>query len=119
MRMRRFVGLLLALVLCLGLTACGGSKEPEFDPKEKFRSEVDSAVHLQCIFAYADVKTAFTDLSDIEVSDDNTYVGKGKVTIKDDYGDTYVGKVTAVYTYDESTQSFSKVSLDIETPRKQ
>ena len=56
--------------------------------------------------------------TDISVSG-NTYTGKGKVTIRDNYGDTYVAKVTAVYTFDEEAKSFSKVSLEIDTPRKQ
>ena len=116
--MKKIIALLLVLVMGLTVCACGAEKEPEFDPEEEFKSEVDAAVAVKCAFTYADVKLAQTTLSDIEVDGDK-YTGKGKVTIRDNYGDTYVGKVTAVYRYNEETKSFSKVSLDIETPRKQ
>lgn len=72
----------------------------------------------ECYFSYADVKSAITTLTDIDV-DGDTYTGKGKVTVRDNYGDTYVGKVTAVYKYNAENESFTKVSLDIETPTKQ
>lgn len=117
--MKRIISLFLVLVMCLSLCACG-EKEPEFDPEAEFESEVNADVAVKCMFSYADVKSASTNLADISVSSDGvTYTGKGKVTIRDNYGDTYVGKVTAVYSYDADTQSFSKQSLDIETPKKQ
>ena len=117
--MRKVLSLFLAFVmsLCVSLCACG-EKEPEFDPKEEFRSEVSGDVATKCFFSYKDIKSAITFLSDIKV-DGDTCTGKGKVTIRDAYGDTYVGKVTAVYRYNEETKSFSKISLDIETPNKQ
>lgn len=115
--MKKVIALSLVLIMVLSLCACG-QKEPEFDPEEEFRSKVNSAVAAECYFSYADVKSAITTLSDIDV-DDDTYTGKGKVTIRDDYGDTYVGKVTAVYKYNEESKTFTKVSLDIETPKKQ
>lgn len=115
--MKKLIALSLVLIMVLSLCACG-QKEPEFDPREEFKSKVNAAVAAKCILSYADVKTATTALSDIDVNGD-TYTGKGKVTIKDNYGDTYVGKVTAVYTYNEETKTFTKVSLDIETPKKQ
>lgn len=115
--MKKVIALSLVLIMVLSLCACG-QKEPEFDPREEFKSKVDAAVAAKCILSYADVKTAITTLSDIDV-DGNTYTGKGKVTIRDNYGDTYVGKVTAVYEYNEESKTFTKVSLDIETPKKQ
>lgn len=112
-----FLAFVMCLSLCVSLCACS-EKEPEFDPKEEFRSEVSGDVATKCFFSYKDVKSAITTISDIKVAGD-TYTGKGKVTIRDAYGDTYVGKVTAVYRYNEETKSFSKISLDIETPKKQ
>lgn len=115
--MKKVIALSLVLIMVLSLCACG-QKEPEFDPREEFKSKVNAAVAAKCFLSYADVKTAITTLSDIDV-DGNTYTGKGKVTIRDNYGDTYVGKVTAVYKYNEESKTFTKVSLDIETPKKQ
>ncbi len=117
--MKKVIALALALIMVLSLCACGQTESgSESDPREKFESTVNAAVAAKCILSYADVKTAITTLSDIDV-DGNTYTGKGKVTIRDNYGDTYVGKVTAVYKYNEETKTFTKVSLDIETPKKQ
>lgn len=120
--MKKSFSLFLALVMCLSLCACGdgnGTKETnEFDPKKEFRREVNIEVQATCYLSYADVKFTTTTLTDIDV-DDDTYTGKGKVTVEDNYGDTYVGKVTAVYKYNAEKESFTKVSLDIETPRKQ
>lgn len=115
--MKKVIALSLVLIMVLSLCACG-QKEPEFDPREEFKSTVNAAVAAKCYFSYADVRTAITTLSDIDV-DGNTYTGKGKVTIRDNYGDTYVGKVTTVYRYDEDSKTFTQVSLDIETPKKQ
>ena len=115
--MKRMIAIMLVIILGLSLCACG-SKEPEFNPSDEFESKVNATVAVEYMYSYADVKMAMTNLSDIEVNGD-TYTGKGKVTITDNYGDKYVGKVTAVYKYNEETQHFTKVSLDIETPRKQ
>lgn len=119
--MKRALSLVLVLALCLslGLSLCAcGEKEPEFDPREEFKSKVNGAVAAHCLLSYKDVKTAITTLSDIKVDGDK-YTGKGKVTIRDAYGDTYVGKVTAVYRFNEESKSFTKISLDIEQPKKQ
>ena len=136
--MKRLLSLILVLVTCLSLCACSqkdpevelvtktevenkkSKPEPEFDPESEFESKVNAAVAVECLFTYADVKTAITTLTDISVSSDGTtYTGKGKVTIMDNYGDTYVGKVTAVYQFNAVSNTFTKSSLDIETPRKQ
>lgn len=118
MIMKRITALLLVFVMCLSLVACGGSKKSASDTKDAFKRKVDAAVAVECKFSFKDVKSAMTSLTDIEVSDD-TYTGKGKVTIRDSYGDTYVGKVTAVYQYNKDSDSFTKISLNIETPKKQ
>ncbi|MBE5803926.1 MAG: hypothetical protein E7316_05380 [Clostridiales bacterium] len=117
--MKKVLSLILVLAMCLALCSCGAKEsEPEFDPKEEFKSKVNAAVAVECMFSYSDVKTAITNLSDITV-DGDVYTGKGKVTIRDSYGDTYVGKVTAEYRYNAETQSFTKIDLDIEQPKKQ
>lgn len=115
--MKKVIALSLVLIMALSLCACS-QNDSELDPREEFKSKVNAAVAAKCVMSYADVKTAITTLSDIDV-DGNTYTGKGKVTIRDNYGDTYVGKVTAVYKYNEESKTFTKVSLDIETPKKQ
>lgn len=115
--MKRLFALLLTLAMCLSFAACGNSKK-EDSPKEQFKTTVNNAVVAKCMFSYADVKHVSLDLNSINV-DGNTYTGTGKVTITDDYGDKYVGKVKAVYKYNEESKTFAQVSLNIETPKKQ
>lgn len=114
--MKKIIVLLMASVLCISLCACG-NKNSKFNPEEAFESEVRSAVAVKCMFSYKDVKLTTTSLTDIDVNGD-TYTGKGKIRITDNYGDTYEGKLTAVYKYNEDSQDFKKISLDIETPKK-
>lgn len=115
--MKKTLCMVLALVMCLPLCACGSDKE-EFDPRSAFRRTVESAVTAYCIVRYADVKVVDLTTLTIDVTGDK-YTGKGKFTIRDDYGDTYTGKVTAVYKFDEESKTFTKISLDIERPTKQ
>ena len=128
--MKKAIPLLLALLIVLSLAACGdwpkdasgvaskNTPKPEnaFDAEEEFENSMYLDVLIYCKLSYADVKSVNLELTTIEVSG-NTYTGKGKVTVGDDYGDKYVGKVTGVYELNGET--FTKTSLDIETPKKQ
>lgn len=115
--MNKLISLSLALLLVLSLRACGQEKpEPEEDPKERFEELVKIEVNLYCYSSYANVHSVITDIFSIDVTGD-TYTARGKVRIVDDYGDTYVGKLTAVSTRGPTV--FGEISLDIETPRKE
>ncbi|MBR4656983.1 MAG: hypothetical protein IKO68_10570 [Oscillospiraceae bacterium] len=128
--MKRAITILLALLMVLSLAACGDwpkdasgvaskntpTTENTFDAKDAFKSKMQADVVVYSMFNYADVKLTTLDLTTID-ADGDTYTGKGKVTVLDDYGDKYVGKVTGVYKLDGET--FTKISLDIETPKKQ
>ncbi len=114
--MKKTIAILLALLVALSLAACGGSASKKFDPEEELRSKISADVAVYCKFNYADVKLALTTISDISNNGD-TYTAKGKVNITDNYGDKYSGKVTGVYKLEG--EAFTKVSLDIEQPRKQ
>lgn len=113
--MKKIISLLLALTMVFALCACG-QKEPEYDPEDAFKIEVNAAVYVEYLFV-DNVKTATSDLTDIKV-DGNIYTGKGWVTVRDVYDETYSGKMTAVYEYNEEDRSFTKISLDIDTLRK-
>lgn len=115
--MKKLISLSLALLLVLSLCACGQkAPELEYTLEEEFEFKVDVAVAGYCRANYADVKSTILSLGTIDIIDD-TYIGKGKVRVIDDYGDAYVGKVTAVFKYDG--ESFTEVSLDIERPAKE
>ena len=118
--MKKAIALIISLMmLCCLFTACGEGKETEaFDPEEELKDRINADVAAECVLGYKDVKLAMTTITDIQV-DEEIYTAKGKVTITDDYGDKYVGKVTGEYRYNEGTQKFTKVDLEIETPRKQ
>ena len=130
MKTKRFVAVLMLIVLCLGIVSCTGkngseetkrteaTEETEYDPCSRFKSYVETLVNLRCRVNYKDVMVANTTLYDVSASG-NVYTGKGRVTIRDSYGDTYVAKVTAVFMFYEETRTFSEISLDIETPVKQ
>lgn len=115
--MKKIVSLFLIIIICFSLCACGGNKNSKFNSEDAFEDKVRAAVAVKCMFSYKDVKRTTTSLTDIDIVGD-TYTGKGKVRITDDYGNTYEGKVKAVYKYDEENQDFEEISLDIETPKK-
>lgn len=128
--MKKSSCLFLALVLCLsmmilGFSGCGATEttypdttlDPDVERRNEFEKEVESAVAVEIILTYGATPIG-TDLATINI-DGNTYTAYGKVTVKDKYGDTYVGKVTAKYEYDEDFQRFVQKELDIETPIKQ
>lgn len=110
--------LIAAFGIMLMFTLTGCSKEPEFDIEEELKDEIQADAMVEVAFNYADVKNVLTNITDIE-NEDDTYTAKGKVTVIDNYGDNYVGKITGEYRFNETSKSFSKVSLDIETPKKQ
>lgn len=116
---KRAVSLFLGIfIMAMCLAACGGEAEPEFDPTEEVKSNVKAAVMVECKLSYSNVKNVLPNVTTVDI-DGDTYTVKGKANIVDDFGDKYSGNFTAVYTYDEESQSFSKVSLDIDTPMKQ
>lgn len=129
--------LLVTVLLCFFMCSCGeesiqeesiqeeeNEQKTEYDLKEEFRNEVYAYGVAYCKLSYQDVKTVEVNLVSINV-DQNIYTGKGKVVIYDDYGDKYVGKITAVYRLEEKDDGqhyfhyFIKDSVDIETPRKE
>ena len=116
--MKRILALLLALSMIFVLCACGGnsSKKSSFDAEEALKSKIQADVAVYCKFNYSNVKNAMVSITTISNSG-NDYTAKGKVTIIDDYGDKYVGKVDAEYTL--NGESFTKNSLNISTPVKQ
>lgn len=100
--MKKILAILMALVMCVSLSACGSSKEPEETVDEKVISAVKSDITAEIILFYDTVGvpsiTCFVD----EISE-NEFEVTGKVTVKDKYGDTYTGKYDAVVEYDPST----------------
>ena len=101
--MKRIFALLMAIVLCFGLCACGGSKEPEKTPEDKVTSAVRSYIMVEITLSYetTGVPSITTFVNQI---DETTYEVTGKVTVKDKYGDSYTGKYDAMVEYDPATE---------------
>ncbi len=113
--MKKVLAILLALVMCISLVACG-EKEPEFDLRSEIKSAIQSKASVECLFSYADVKLVLVDTLNYEDNGDGTYDCKGYIAVTDDYGDKYRGKYDAVVkVVDEDA---SVVSFDLETPKK-
>lgn len=86
----------------------------EEEKEEEFRKVVPSGVSFEIIRNYSDAKFQNCTISTVKV-DGDTYTAYGKVTVKDNYGDTFTGKFTAVYELDANTQEFDKVSVELDT----
>ncbi|MBQ3088852.1 MAG: hypothetical protein IJC36_04375 [Clostridia bacterium] len=111
--MKRVIALILVIVLCAGLCACGGSSNSESakTPKEAVISAVRARVMVEVKLSYdiTGVPTVTTYVNEI---DETTYEVSGKVTVKDKYGDSYTGKYDAEVDYDPSTGGCN-VDLDL------
>lgn len=113
--MKRTIAFLLALITIFSLAACGKKEEESFDVDDALKRSVRSSVTTYCYFNFKDVKFVDVSVTDTDVSGD-LYTVKGKVTVTDGYGDKYTGKFDGVFQL--SGESFTKKSLNVETPRK-
>jgi len=84
----------------------------EAEKEDAFRTAVRSGVSFYITWNYDVKENHNIDISTVEVNG-NTYTAYGKVTVTDNYGDSYTGKFTAVYEFDENTQKFDKKSVDV------
>ena len=100
--MKRLLALLMVLVFCASLCACGGSGGKKETVEDKVISAARSRILVEIALGYdtEGVPNITTFVDDIG---DNTYMVTGKVTVKDKYGDTYTGKYDAEVTYNPSS----------------
>lgn len=114
--MKKAMSLILALVVCLSLAACG--EDEMEDTRRLFTGQLNADFFLYCRRTYAEVKKAEPEIADLSI-DGDTWTAKGKLVVTDNYGDTYAGKFTVVYTLNEEKTSFHNELWDLETPTKQ
>lgn len=113
-----FAGKVLAFILAFSmlalLCACGESKE---SIEDKVKSAVDSRaiVYVKLMYETSGLPTLTHYIDEIG---DNTYKVTGKVTVRDNYGDSFTGKYDAEVTYDPETEECNCTSFDLETPTK-
>lgn len=101
--MKKILALLLAIALCVGLCACGGSKEPEINPESEAADAVRSRIMVEIALGYDTVGVP-SITTYVDQVGENTYEVTGKVTVKDKYGDSYTGKYDATVEYDPATE---------------
>ena len=111
--MKKFLCLLLAMVMCLSLVACGGSEKSNVSSVEdKVRNAVKANIQAELLVNYDTVGVPEITCYIDEVGD-NVYEVTGKVTVKDKYGDSYTGKYDANVEYDPATdECTTNVELD-------
>lgn len=104
--MKKVFSLILALVMCLSLCACGIGK----DKKEKSMSErAADAVRAQInVYITLHYDTNGVPQVTTYVNETSMYQFEvsGKVTIRDKYGDTFTGKYDATAIYNPLTDEF-------------
>ena len=103
--MKKIVSLLLVLVMCISLVACGGeslSESKTESVESKVESSVKAHIELDIICSYDTVGLPSITCYIDEISENNFEVS-GKVTIKDKYGDSYSGKYDATVKYNPET----------------
>lgn len=111
--MKKFLSLLLALVMCISLVACGGESSSENTTESvesKVERSVKSNIEVDIMFSYDTVGVPNITYYIDEVSENNFEVS-GKVTVKDKYGDSYSGKYDATVKYNPETD---KCDTDVE-----
>lgn len=98
-----------------GLYFDGGAPSIMINAEDELEDQVWGDVSVYCLFNYKDVKHVSTNVSTIRNDGDKYYV-YGKATIQDNYNDKYYANFEG--TYRLSGNEFSKIDLNIETPRK-
>ncbi len=117
--MKKALSLLLALVLCLSLCACGAS-ETSNKPEDKAADAVRNHLLVQTLLEYSfeGVPKITTFVNEIEPKYyeecDVKYEVTGKIYIMDKYGDFWCAKYDAYVLYDSTSDKYdvSKCELD-------
>lgn len=110
--MKRTLALILVLVLCLSLCACGSKgKNSEKSISDRAADAVSSQIKVYISLAY-DINGVPQVTTYVDEISTNNFEVTGKVTIRDQYGDTYTGKYDATAVYDPETDQFD-VDYDV------
>lgn len=110
--MKKLIAFVLVIALLVSLCACGSSSTPK-SLSDRAASQVKSTIQVYINLSYdivgvPQVTTYVKDLGGGE------YQVTGKVTIRDEYGDSYTGKYDATATYNESSDRFD-VDYDVDS----
>lgn len=120
--MKKWTALLLALVMCLALCACGGKKPESPSPEEKLTENVRLFINTKCMYTIEDAKSTqvTVHIDDVDTSaapDKAIYSVSGQVRITDAFGDQYDAQYTGEWTYRQDG-TFIERSFHMDTPVK-
>lgn len=103
--MKKAFALVLVIALCLGLCACSGTQEEPKSLSSRAGDEVKSQItfYVSMMYEIVGLPTVTTFVKEVS---ENEFQVTGKVTVRDNYGDTYTGKYDATAIYDPATDDF-------------
>lgn len=111
--MKKALSLILALVMCLSLCACGSEDTTdEKTPKEAVSDRAQSSVELT--LTARDLKVARAKITSIEEVSENEFEFSGTYTAKDENYGEVSGKFEGSGVYDPETKDVDIVDIDID-----
>ncbi len=121
--MRRIIALMLAVLLVLGMTGCGGSTNYSSEPEKKEEEGFDAKKQAKLEFTgsfYSWCKNKGhtymgTNFVEVKVSG-NTYTVTGKVKYADSFHDQYKGNATGKY--ELNGEKFTQISFNVDSIEK-
>ena len=111
--MKKLFAIILSMLLCLSLCACGSNGGDTESVEDKVRDAVESQINVDIMLRY-DTTGVPSITTYIDEIGENEFEVTGKVTVRDKYGDTYTGNYDAVVEYDPATDDCD-VDCDIDT----
>ena len=116
--MKKLFAILLALVLCFSLCACGGdsgsTETVEETVEDKVEDEVQAYVSSRVLLEY-DIFGPPNITCYVAKETENEFKVTGKVTVKDEYGDSYTGNYDTYVEYDPETDTCNVTECYIDT----
>ena len=114
--MKKAISLLLALVMCLSLCACGGGNDAadEKTPKEAVSDRAKSYVELTLTARKYKVARATIPYSAVEEIGENEFKFSGTYTAKDENYGEVKGKFEGTATYDPETKDVEIIDIEID-----
>lgn len=109
--MKKMIALVLSLVLCLSLCACGDNGDDTTSVNQKVKNSVIAQLTLKVKLQYEITGQPIITTNIKEISE-NRYKVTGKITVRDAYGDSYTGKYDAIVDYDPSKDN-CKANIDL------
>ena len=111
--------IMLALAMVMSLAACGGASNSSSsdNPETIVKKSAENRITVEVALNYK-INGAPSCSSIVTKIDDNLYEVTGKVTVRDEYGDSYTGKYTVKVEYDPDKNEAKVKSSDLEKPTK-